>query len=178
MECHPQDQSPELSTPDNSSSLNALIQESCGEPFPWPGGERGRRFALLHVCLLRPEGGPSICQPDSLVCIQLRSSFKQAFGKKKSPKSASSHSDIEEMTDSSLPSSPKATTQWIHGLHSPALRNSHSVLCKSVCWGHSGHLWPLSSLQQEWRGVLLRSLCSLGSFVSCIHGTLHVLSMF
>uniref|UniRef100_A0A8C4X4U2 Neuron navigator 2 n=1 Tax=Erpetoichthys calabaricus TaxID=27687 RepID=A0A8C4X4U2_ERPCA len=36
----------------------------------------------------------------------LRSSFKQAFGKKKSPKSASSHSDIEEMTDSSLPSSP------------------------------------------------------------------------
>uniref|UniRef100_A0A8C6IYV3 AAA+ ATPase domain-containing protein n=1 Tax=Melopsittacus undulatus TaxID=13146 RepID=A0A8C6IYV3_MELUD len=37
----------------------------------------------------------------------LRSSFKQAFGKKKSPKSASSHSDIEEMTDSSLPSSPK-----------------------------------------------------------------------
>uniref|UniRef100_UPI00358E0557 neuron navigator 2-like isoform X2 n=1 Tax=Myxine glutinosa TaxID=7769 RepID=UPI00358E0557 len=40
---------------------------------------------------------------------KLRSSFKQAFGKKKSPKSASSHSDIEEMTtpDSSLPSSPK-----------------------------------------------------------------------
>uniref|UniRef100_A0A8C1UGQ8 Neuron navigator 2a n=1 Tax=Cyprinus carpio TaxID=7962 RepID=A0A8C1UGQ8_CYPCA len=37
----------------------------------------------------------------------LRSSFKQAFSKKKSPKSASSHSDIEEMTDSSLPSSPK-----------------------------------------------------------------------
>uniref|UniRef100_A0AAR2LLB5 AAA+ ATPase domain-containing protein n=1 Tax=Pygocentrus nattereri TaxID=42514 RepID=A0AAR2LLB5_PYGNA len=37
----------------------------------------------------------------------LRSSFKQAFGKKKSPKSASSHSDIEEMTDSSLPSSPR-----------------------------------------------------------------------
>uniref|UniRef100_A0A8C0FU86 Neuron navigator 2 n=1 Tax=Bubo bubo TaxID=30461 RepID=A0A8C0FU86_BUBBB len=39
--------------------------------------------------------------------VSLRSSFKQAFGKKKSPKSASSHSDIEEMTDSSLPSSPK-----------------------------------------------------------------------
>uniref|UniRef100_A0A8C5TH49 Neuron navigator 3 n=1 Tax=Malurus cyaneus samueli TaxID=2593467 RepID=A0A8C5TH49_9PASS len=38
---------------------------------------------------------------------QLRSSFKQAFGKKKSTKPPSSHSDIEELTDSSLPSSPK-----------------------------------------------------------------------
>ncbi|XP_052524280.1 neuron navigator 3 isoform X6 [Tympanuchus pallidicinctus] len=37
----------------------------------------------------------------------LRSSFKQAFGKKKSTKPPSSHSDIEEQTDSSLPSSPK-----------------------------------------------------------------------
>ncbi|KAK9399724.1 neuron navigator 3 [Crotalus adamanteus] len=37
----------------------------------------------------------------------LRSSFKQAFGKKKSSKHPSSHSDIEEVTDSSLPSSPK-----------------------------------------------------------------------
>ncbi|XP_045544917.1 neuron navigator 2 isoform X4 [Salmo salar] len=56
---------------------------------------------------------------------ELRSSFKQAFSKKKSPKSASSHSDIEEMTDSSLPSSPKlphngSTTS------SHMLRNSHS----------------------------------------------------
>ncbi|KAM8974743.1 neuron navigator 3 isoform 2-T2 [Pelodytes ibericus] len=37
---------------------------------------------------------------------ELRSSFKQAFGKKKSNK-PSSHSDIEELTDSSVPSSPK-----------------------------------------------------------------------
>ncbi|KAM5170954.1 neuron navigator 3 isoform 2-T2 [Mantella aurantiaca] len=37
----------------------------------------------------------------------LRSSFKQAFGKKKSNKPPSSHSDIEELTDSSVPSSPK-----------------------------------------------------------------------
>ncbi|XP_077195005.1 neuron navigator 3 isoform X13 [Paroedura picta] len=37
----------------------------------------------------------------------LRSSFKQAFGKKKSTKPPSSHSDMEEVTDSSLPSSPK-----------------------------------------------------------------------
>ncbi|XP_041071952.1 neuron navigator 3 [Carcharodon carcharias] len=39
---------------------------------------------------------------------QLRSSFKQAFGKKKSSKPNLSHSDIEEITDSSLPSSPKS----------------------------------------------------------------------
>ncbi|XP_018428352.1 PREDICTED: neuron navigator 3 isoform X2 [Nanorana parkeri] len=38
---------------------------------------------------------------------ELRSSFKQAFGKKKSNKHPSSHSDIEELTDSSVPSSPK-----------------------------------------------------------------------
>ncbi|XP_067855383.1 neuron navigator 3 isoform X1 [Heptranchias perlo] len=38
----------------------------------------------------------------------LRSSFKQAFGKKKSSKPNLSHSDIEEVTDSSLPTSPKS----------------------------------------------------------------------
>eukprot|EP00063_Salmo_salar_P089359 XP_014064194.1 PREDICTED: neuron navigator 3-like isoform X5 [Salmo salar] len=38
---------------------------------------------------------------------QLRSSFKQAFSKKKGNKPQSPHDDIEEMTDSSLPSSPK-----------------------------------------------------------------------
>ncbi|XP_035257776.1 neuron navigator 3-like isoform X3 [Anguilla anguilla] len=37
----------------------------------------------------------------------LRSSFKQAFSKKKASKPASPHSDIEEQADSSLPSSPK-----------------------------------------------------------------------
>uniref|UniRef100_A0A673MHK1 Neuron navigator 3 n=1 Tax=Sinocyclocheilus rhinocerous TaxID=307959 RepID=A0A673MHK1_9TELE len=37
----------------------------------------------------------------------LRSSFKQAFSKKKTNKPQSSHDEIEEMTDSSLPSSPK-----------------------------------------------------------------------
>uniref|UniRef100_A0A8C1LU59 Neuron navigator 3 n=1 Tax=Cyprinus carpio TaxID=7962 RepID=A0A8C1LU59_CYPCA len=38
---------------------------------------------------------------------QLRSSFKQAFSKKKSNKPQSPHDEIEEMTDSYLPSSPK-----------------------------------------------------------------------
>ncbi|TRY65841.1 hypothetical protein DNTS_018014, partial [Danionella cerebrum] len=38
---------------------------------------------------------------------QLRSSFKQAFSKKKPSKPQSSHDETEETTDSSLPSSPK-----------------------------------------------------------------------
>ncbi|KAM4744557.1 neuron navigator 2 isoform 3-T3 [Anableps anableps] len=62
----------------------------------------------------------------------LRSSFKQAFTKKKSPKSASSHSDIEEMTDSSLPSSPKLPH---NGTSAPShiLRNTHSNTLLSEC---------------------------------------------
>nr|XP_012311919.1 neuron navigator 2 isoform X3 [Aotus nancymaae] len=63
---------------------------------------------------------------------ELRSSFKQAFGKKKSPKSASSHSDIEEMTDSSLPSSPKLPHNGSTGSTS-LLRNSHSNSLISEC---------------------------------------------
>ncbi|XP_023558589.1 neuron navigator 2 isoform X2 [Octodon degus] len=65
----------------------------------------------------------------------LRSSFKQAFGKKKSPKSASSHSDIEEMTDSSLPSSPKLPHNGSTGStgSTPLLRNSYSNSLISEC---------------------------------------------
>nr|XP_021497909.1 neuron navigator 2 isoform X4 [Meriones unguiculatus] len=63
---------------------------------------------------------------------ELRSSFKQAFGKKKSPKSASSHSDIEEMTDSSLPSSPKLPHNGSTG-STPLLRNAHSSSLISEC---------------------------------------------
>uniref|UniRef100_A0A8C5VCH7 Neuron navigator 2 n=1 Tax=Microcebus murinus TaxID=30608 RepID=A0A8C5VCH7_MICMU len=66
------------------------------------------------------------------VSVPLRSSFKQAFGKKKSPKSASSHSDIEEMTDSSLPSSPKLPHNGSTG-STPLLRNSHSNSLISEC---------------------------------------------
>ncbi|KAK9542412.1 hypothetical protein VZT92_000277 [Zoarces viviparus] len=62
----------------------------------------------------------------------LRSSFKQAFSKKKSPKSASSHSDIEEMTDSSLPSSPKLPHNGSTA-HSHMLRNTHSNSLLSEC---------------------------------------------
>ncbi|XP_027763898.1 neuron navigator 2 isoform X2 [Empidonax traillii] len=63
---------------------------------------------------------------------ELRSSFKQAFGKKKSPKSASSHSDIEEMTDSSLPSSPKLPHHTTT-VSTPLLRASHSNSLISEC---------------------------------------------
>ncbi|XP_077084089.1 neuron navigator 2 isoform X6 [Siphateles boraxobius] len=62
----------------------------------------------------------------------LRSSFKQAFSKKKSPKSASSHSDIEEMTDSSLPSSPKLPHNGT-GTSALLLRNTHSGSILSDC---------------------------------------------
>ncbi|XP_071975022.1 neuron navigator 2 isoform X7 [Engystomops pustulosus] len=62
----------------------------------------------------------------------LRSSFKQAFGKKKSPKSASSHSDIEEMTDSSLPSSPKLPHNNTM-LSTPLMRSSQSSSILSDC---------------------------------------------
>ncbi|XP_044126719.1 LOW QUALITY PROTEIN: neuron navigator 2 [Bufo gargarizans] len=62
---------------------------------------------------------------------ELRSSFKQAFGKKKSPKSASSHSDIEEMTDCSLPSSPKLPHNTI--LSTPLMRSSQSSSILSDC---------------------------------------------
>ncbi|XP_061593745.1 neuron navigator 2 isoform X4 [Cololabis saira] len=62
----------------------------------------------------------------------LRSSFKQAFAKKKSPKSASSHSDIEEMTDSSLPSSPKLPHNGT-STTSHMLRNTHSNTLLSEC---------------------------------------------
>ncbi|XP_036834618.1 neuron navigator 2 isoform X3 [Oncorhynchus mykiss] len=57
---------------------------------------------------------------------ELRSSFKQAFGKKKSSKSASSHSDVEEMADCSLPSSPKLTAYNGSTASTPMIRNSHS----------------------------------------------------
>ncbi|KAF6719820.1 Neuron navigator 2 [Oryzias melastigma] len=59
----------------------------------------------------------------------LRSSFKQAFAKKKSPKSASSHSDIEEMTDSSLPSSPKLAHNGTFGHLPHAQEHSLQLSC-------------------------------------------------
>uniref|UniRef100_A0A8B9F4Q4 Neuron navigator 3 n=1 Tax=Amazona collaria TaxID=241587 RepID=A0A8B9F4Q4_9PSIT len=61
----------------------------------------------------------------------LRSSFKQAFGKKKSTKPPSSHSDIEELTDSSLPSSPKLPhTSGECGATSMKPSQSASAICE------------------------------------------------
>ncbi|KAM9312936.1 neuron navigator 3 isoform 2-T2 [Gastrophryne carolinensis] len=56
----------------------------------------------------------------------LRSSFKQAFGKKKSNKPPSSHSDIEELTDSSVPSSPKLQHQQSEDSCFSAVQQSQS----------------------------------------------------
>ncbi|PWA29166.1 hypothetical protein CCH79_00006293 [Gambusia affinis] len=82
---------------------------------------------------------PSFSGDKALLCTagqiqddDLRSSFKQAFTKKKSPKSASSHSDIEEMTDSSLPSSPKLPHNGTSA-SSHILRNTHSNTLLSEC---------------------------------------------
>ncbi|XP_030882914.1 neuron navigator 3 isoform X2 [Leptonychotes weddellii] len=61
----------------------------------------------------------------------LRSSFKQAFGKKKSTKPPSSHSDIEELTDSSLPASPKVPhTVGDCGATSMKPSQSASAICE------------------------------------------------
>ncbi|KFW87450.1 Neuron navigator 2, partial [Manacus vitellinus] len=76
----------------------------------------------------------------------LRSSFKQAFGKKKSPKSASSHSDIEEMTDSSLPSSPKLPHHNTT-VSTPLLRASHSN--SLVCFSTSSSISECTDSEAE-----------------------------
>ncbi|GAA6088332.1 neuron navigator 2 isoform X7 [Tachysurus ichikawai] len=75
----------------------------------------------------------------------LRSSFKQAFTKKKSPKSASSHSDIEEMNDS-LPSSPKLPHNGSSS-STPILRNSNSLLPE----GLDGEAETVMQLRSELR---------------------------
>ncbi|KAM9467561.1 neuron navigator 3 isoform 8-T8 [Clarias gariepinus] len=61
----------------------------------------------------------------------LRSSFKQAFGKKKSSKLQTSHDELEEMTDSSVPESPKLQHTHIDG-STQALHTSSSTteLCE------------------------------------------------
>ncbi|XP_062856888.1 neuron navigator 3 isoform X2 [Trichomycterus rosablanca] len=51
----------------------------------------------------------------------LRSSFKQAFGKKKSPKLSSCHSDVDEKDELSVPSSPRLPYSG-----TTLLRHSHS----------------------------------------------------
>lgn len=75
-----------------------------------------------------------------LVCgffLQLRSSFKQAFSKKKSSKPQSSHDEMEEMTDSSLPSSPKLQHTNRQTSTTQPLRSSPST----TEWVHT-HTWP------------------------------------
>ncbi|XP_063783472.1 neuron navigator 3 isoform X4 [Pseudophryne corroboree] len=64
---------------------------------------------------------------------ELRSSFKQAFGKKKSNKHPSSHSDIEELTDSSVPSSPKLQHNSEDAISS-AMKLSQSNSESSLIW--------------------------------------------
>ncbi|XP_069440201.1 neuron navigator 3 isoform X16 [Ovis canadensis] len=64
---------------------------------------------------------------------ELRSSFKQAFGKKKSTKPPSSHSDIEELTDSSLPASPKLPHNG-SDCGSASMKPSQSASASPLVW--------------------------------------------
>ncbi|XP_059361346.1 neuron navigator 3-like isoform X1 [Carassius carassius] len=63
---------------------------------------------------------------------QLRSSFKQAFSKKKTNKPQSPHDEFEEMTDSSLPSSPKLqhTDRQTSTTQPPRTSPSSTELCE------------------------------------------------
>uniref|UniRef100_A0A7N9ASE7 Neuron navigator 3 n=1 Tax=Mastacembelus armatus TaxID=205130 RepID=A0A7N9ASE7_9TELE len=63
-----------------------------------------------------------------LKCLILRSSFKQAFSKKKT-KSQSAHDEMEEMTDS-LPSSPKLQHDNRQGSISSPSQGAQAVLCE------------------------------------------------
>ncbi|CAI9589153.1 unnamed protein product, partial [Staurois parvus] len=69
----------------------------------------------------------------SIYIAAYRSSFKQAFGKKKSNKAPSSHSDIEELTDSSVPSSPK--------LHHTSEDSSSFIMKQSQSNSESSLAW-------------------------------------
>ncbi|XP_029318385.1 neuron navigator 3 isoform X4 [Cottoperca gobio] len=69
---------------------------------------------------------------------QLRSSFKQAFSKKKS-KSQSAHDEMEEMPDS-LPSSPKLQHEYRQGSIA-TLHSSPSTTDKCVCESNSSPIW-------------------------------------
>ncbi|XP_059367303.1 neuron navigator 3 isoform X2 [Carassius carassius] len=71
----------------------------------------------------------------------LRSSFKQAFSKKKSNKPQSSHDEIEEMTDSSLPSSPKLQHANRQTSTPQPLRSSPSTTEKCFCDSKSSPIW-------------------------------------
>lgn len=70
-ECYPQVQSFELSTPDNSSSLNTLMGERCREPFSLVGGKPGRINGSFVCMSLFCQGLSIACSPsqaDGLVC--------------------------------------------------------------------------------------------------------------
>ncbi|XP_073693894.1 neuron navigator 3 [Garra rufa] len=72
---------------------------------------------------------------------QLRSSFKQAFSKKKTNKPQSSHDEIEEMTDSSLPSSPKLQHTNRQTSTTQPLLSSPSTTEKCFCDSKSSPIW-------------------------------------
>ncbi|XP_076845851.1 neuron navigator 3 isoform X2 [Brachyhypopomus gauderio] len=77
--------------------------------------------------------------PDSLPA-QLRSSLKQAFGKRRSSKLQVPHDELEEMSDSSVPASPNLQHTNTQG-SSPALHTSSSTTDRCVCDGKASLMW-------------------------------------
>lgn len=119
--CHKTDY-PFFTSPSDSLALLKVLFFH----LPWHTLPPSSSSSLSRVCFrLSSFFAHDLCVSLCFPHIQLRSSFKQAFSKKKSPKSASSHSDIEEMTDSSLPASPKLPHNGT-GASSHMLRNTHS----------------------------------------------------
>uniref|UniRef100_A0A2K6GXY8 Neuron navigator 3 n=1 Tax=Propithecus coquereli TaxID=379532 RepID=A0A2K6GXY8_PROCO len=89
--------------------------------------------AAIQGALNGPDHPPKGIFRNISIFIQYnRSSFKQAFGKKKSAKPPSSHSDIEELTDSSLPASPKLPHSA--GDCSASMKPSQSASASPLVW--------------------------------------------
>uniref|UniRef100_A0AAZ3QWB0 AAA+ ATPase domain-containing protein n=1 Tax=Oncorhynchus tshawytscha TaxID=74940 RepID=A0AAZ3QWB0_ONCTS len=107
------------------TSLTMTAEQKVRASFYWVGTKKAGCLVLPDLRIRRQHSSESMSSINSAASHSslgsakdledkkkkkkswLRSSFKQAFSKKKGNKPQSPHDDIEEMTDSSLPSSPK-----------------------------------------------------------------------
>lgn len=145
----------ELSAPDNSSSLNTLIGESCWEPFSLVGGKRGR-INCSFVCMSLFCQGLSIgscpCRADGLV-RSVTQLLQASFRKEEVPQVgvlSFRHWGDDWFFFALI---AKVTTQWFLGFHctteelSLQLSVSLSIMVTPVSRG----LWPLGALS-NWNG--------------------------
>ncbi|XP_053539362.1 neuron navigator 2 isoform X3 [Ictalurus punctatus] len=140
------------------AAINGVINTPELSCKPERTGSVGSVSVQAEMCMRRQHSSDSVSSITSHSSMEntdnsgkkkkknwLRSSFKQAFTKKKSPKSASSHSDIEEMNDS-LPSSPKLPHNGSSS-STLVLRNSNSMLPE----GFDGEAETVMQLRSELR---------------------------